>query len=107
MLNFLFYFSGRFISFYPPKSVALYNLFLYIWLCLGFFRSEMKAKNSGFCAVFRSLIRIFATKVAKILHLGIKKKQVSFVLRLIFRIFVGKSEIKSYKLSYEKIHLVY
>jgi hypothetical protein len=107
MLDFLFLFSGRFYSFYPPKSVALYTLLLCLWLFLGYFRLEMKAKSSGFCAVFRSLIRIFAAKVAKILHLGIKKEQVSFVLRMIFRIFVGKSEIKSYKLSYEKIHLVY
>jgi len=33
---------------------------------------------------FRSLIRTFATKVAKLHHLGKKKKRVSFVLRSIF-----------------------
>ena len=31
--------------------------------------------------------RKFATKVANILHLGLKKKRVSFVLRSIFRKF--------------------
>ena len=42
--------------------------------------------------VFRSLIRTFATKVAKLLHLGIKKKQVSFVLHSIFRNFAAQNE---------------
>ena len=42
--------------------------------------------------VFRSLIRNFATKVAKLLHFGIKKKQVSFVLHSIFRNFAAQNE---------------
>ena len=61
-----------------------------------------KAKKQLFFFAFRSLIRRSATlgdafvaqrrknsaiKIAKLLHLGIKKKRVSFVLRSIFRNF--------------------
>jgi len=60
-----------------------------------------KIKKVVFCFAFRSLIRNFATKVAnfllnaseqvRILHFGIKKKQVSFVLHSIFRNFATKN----------------
>ena len=46
-----------------------------------------KAKKHLFFFAFRSLIRTFAIKIAKLLHLSIKKKRVSFVLRSIFRNF--------------------
>ena len=49
-------------------------------------------KNFGFRFAFRSLIRNFAIEIAKFLHLGRKKKRVSFVLHSIFRNFAGSMD---------------
>ena len=43
------------------------------------------------CLLLLLFFRKFATKVANFLHLGIKKKRVSFVLRSIFRKFAPTS----------------
>jgi hypothetical protein len=50
-------------------------------------------KNFGFCFAFRSLIRNFATKAAKLWHLGIKKKR---FLLFCARFFVTLQEIAEF-----------
>ena len=61
-------------------------------------------KNFGFRFAFRSLIRNFAIEIAKFLHLGRKKKRVSFVLHSIFRNFVAQMRPRARKTWTESLH---
>ena len=85
--------SVLFRSFHPQRK----NFWLNFWInydnfCPIKIRENQcnlwkEKRKMNFLFAFCSLIRNFAIKIAKLLHLGIKKKRVSFVLRSIFRNF--------------------
>ena len=64
-----------------------------------YFRSEMKSKTLVFALHFTHLFVTLRQNVAKILHLGIKKKLVSFVLLSIFRNFALSLNTLSQKIT--------